>query len=576
MISLRTTLATATCTLYIDTATALGDAFDPLMDTLLPHLLKLSGSTKKLVAEASQHVTEAIIDHAACHPRVFVPFLEQGLGERTVQSRGYFMAHVARYIATQAKRPGGKHLVEQTTLLNSSQPTALALLLDLIKRGLTDPNAGVKESARAAFVVFYREWPRQGAVLLDGLEEGVRRQVDKALANAVAAGPSSTEQKESPTSTTTVVTATAPAPAAARRAPAARKPSSAIAAAIRKAKEEQRAARLAEAEAQAAAADGEGGVETAQEQQPNVLDGQQLQAPAGQRSKVPVEEQPGVLARGDHASGTHGNKNGNGQEVVQTPKPVESRTESPTKSPATPSISHPPETPVKPVSLLDFQTPDGSSGAFKVMTPAPARVAQPDLLEPTGISLPEPAEPIPSDERPTITVAAPGVDTTPAQYETLPEAPRPRRPRVSVNPVAGMEKPKPLYTKLRTLVDCSYWLDRRQGECECSYPGQTADSSFPDYQEHGVDELPDLLSQSSLPATLEDIGGFVAWSTRHAQQQLQDELDDDLIREHVQTTLQDGELADDACDKNVAQLVDLVQDTLVTHQVNTHTPLPEQ
>lgn len=452
MISLRTTLATATCSLYIDTATALGDAFDPLMDTLLPHLLKLSGSTKKLVAEASQHVTEAIIDHAACHPRVFVPFLEQGLGERTVQSRGYFMAHVARYIATQARRPGGKHAVEGTTLLNSSQPTALALLADLIRRGLTDPNPGVKESARAAFVVFYREWPRQGAVLLGGLEEGVRKQVDKALASAAAATADvpTTARPDLAETAPSAAVPKAPAPTAARRAPAARKPSSAIAAAIRKAKEEQRAARLAEAEAQAMAANDGGGEEAAVEQQ----------------QEVPAKQQAEGQSRENDANGTHAGKNGEVQEVVETPNPVEPRIESLVKSPATPTSPRAPKTPVKPVSLLDLQTPDGSSGAFKVMTPAPARVAQPDLVETKETSHSEPDQTIPLDEPPTITVAEPKVISSPAQDEALPEAPKPRRPRASVNPVAGMEKPQPLYTKLRTLVDCSYWLDRRQGEYE--------------------------------------------------------------------------------------------------------------
>jgi CLIP-associating protein 1/2 len=465
MISLRTTLATATCSLYIDTATALGDAFDPLMDTLLPHLLKLSGSTKKLVAEASQHVTAAIIDHAACHPRVFVPFLEQGLGERTVQSRGHFMAHVARYIATQARRPGGKHAVEGTTLLNSSQSTALALLADLIRRGLTDPNPGVKESARAAFVVFYREWPRQGAVLLGGLEEGVRKQVDKALASAAAATADvpTTARSDSAETLPPPTAPKAPAPTAARRAPAARKPSSAIAAAIRKAKEEQKAARLAEAEAQAMAANDGGGEEAALEQQTEVL----------------AEQQADGQSRENDANGTHDSNNGEVQEVVKIFNPVESRTESPVNSPATPTSPQAPKTPVKTVSLLDFQTPEGSSGAFKVMTPAPVRVAQPDLVETTETSLSEPVNPIPSDGPPTITVADSEVMSSPAQDEDLPEAPKPRRPRESVNPVAGMGKPQPLYTKLGTLVDCSYWLDRQQGECEFWGTERIADSLVP-------------------------------------------------------------------------------------------------
>lgn len=433
--------------MYIDTARALGEAFDPLMDTLLQHLLKLSGSTKKIVAEASQQVTTAIIDYAGCHPRVFVPFLEAGLGERTVQSRQYFMAHVARYMATQAKRPLGKQTIEQTSLLNSSQPTALAQLTDLIRRGLTDPSSSVKESARSAFVVFYREWPKQGAALLGGLEEGVRRQVDKALAGAATtvdvqtkARIDSTEQQASPT------TASVSVPAPARRAPAARKPSSAIAAAIRKAKEEARAARLAEAEAEA-----------------------QARAEDDERGEDATNPQQEVVASDGKDGSLEGEttrKNGVENSVVDTSDPVESQPDSIPRSPAVIPASLPaPETPVKHVSLLDFQTPGGSSTAFKVMTPAPAMIGRPDLLETTGITLLEPPESIAADASPTPDVAERPADPVQERLAIPPDAPKQRRPRVSVNPVAQMERPKPLYAKLRTLVDCSFWLDRRQGEC---------------------------------------------------------------------------------------------------------------
>lgn len=93
--------------------------------------------------------------------------------------------------------------------------------------------------------------------------------------------------------------------------------------------------------------------------------------------------------------------------------------------------------------------------------------------------------------------------------------------------------------------------------------------SCPDYQEDCVDELPDLLLRSSSPVTLSDISGFIAWSSRHAQSQLLDELDDDLLREHVQAALQEGELMEDDRNKDVLHLVDLVQETLATHQVST-------
>lgn len=464
--------------MYVDLVRHLREGFDPLVDTLLPHLLKLAGSTKKLVAEASQGVTSAVIEHAACHPRTWVPFLEQGMAERTVHTRAWFIGHVKRYLTTQARRVGGKQLVEGTTVLHSAQGTALASLANLVKRGLTDPNPGVKEEARAAFVVLHREWPRCGEKLLAGLEEGVRRQVDRALAAAAAgresaAAASTTEQQTETIAPSPSTSAPAPAPPPARRT-AARKPSSAIAAAIKKAKEEQRAARLAEAEAEA---------------RKKSVDAEREPEADGQREVV----------RDDGPDGAR--ENGEVREDARLPKsdelPVEATIGSPTTmavsppAPQTPvkhetpvkyatpvkqetpvkhesvgkhetHLSH--ETPIKHVSLLDFQTPNGTSDAFKVMTPAPAKTVQADLLETTGISLPEPVEGVPSSPLPTIGVAETNPESTAAQPEAAPVTSRPRRPRASVNPVAGMDKPKPLYAKLRTLVDCSYWLDRSQGE----------------------------------------------------------------------------------------------------------------
>lgn len=69
--------------------------------------------------------------------------------------------------------------------------------------------------------------------------------------------------------------------------------------------------------------------------------------------------------------------------------------------------------------------------------------------------------------------------------------------------------------------------------------------------------------------TLADVGGFIAWSKRHAQGQLEDEVTDDLIREHVHSAMQDGELANGGDDAPVGELVDLVTETLVAHQVST-------
>lgn len=95
-----------------------------------------------------------------------------------------------------------------------------------------------------------------------------------------------------------------------------------------------------------------------------------------------------------------------------------------------------------------------------------------------------------------------------------------------------------------------------------------------DYDQQCDDELSDLLSRSTSPATLADIHRFIAWSKRHAQGQLQDELTDDLIREHVRIALGNGQTEDDAGDEDFARLVDFVQKTLIDHHVSCYIVLP--
>lgn len=453
--------------MYIDVARTLGEGFDVLTDTLLPHLLKLSGSTKRIVAEASQQVVTAIIAHAACPPRTFMPFLEAGLAERTVQSRSYFMGHLVQYIRTQCTRPQAKQAIEGTQILNSNHGTALALLMELIRRGLTDASAAVKESARTAFVVFHHEWPKQGAVLMVGLEDGVRRQVEKAMASAAPVAPVAVEESKS------IVAA----PPAARRVTAARKPSSAIAAAIQKAKEEARAARMAEA---------------AREEQ------EASEAPAH------VDDPPPEI----------------GKLPVPPPPPATNAA----------SITLP-TTPHKNVSLLDLHTPEARSASFKVMTRDPLSAGASSLLKSTGMSLVKPpseenapsqvesqaatgtqghteavfTEPIikdiesqaaaqhdhdigPASSRTAVNPVLPEMEsrneqTTVSPAKSIPRSPEstnsatipgiqhlpysmtaePRRRRLSINPTQTT-KPQPLYKKLRKLGNCSFWLDRREGE----------------------------------------------------------------------------------------------------------------
>ncbi|KAJ9127352.1 hypothetical protein QFC24_000759 [Naganishia onofrii] len=554
VMTLRTTLSMSTSALYAETAQAFGESFDPLMDTLLPHLTKLSGSTKKMVAEASQKTVTTFINHATCHPRIFLPFLAAGLNERTVQSRQYFMEHTRHYLATHAQRSSStKNAIEHA--ITTIGP-GLQVVTDMLKRGLQDANPLVKETARATFVIFHNEWPKHALTLMSGLDDGVRKQLEKAI-QAAAASAATTSNAENALGqgtgnevTAAPVVAAPIAPSGTRRpgTGAARKPSSAIAAAIRKAKEEARARHLAEAEAEAAthaaAALGE------EEQNGVANENKEVSQPTEAKdapSEVIVDK---AISKPDFEERT---------------SPVPDEPPAITSNPSSPSLasaaSHIPTTPVKPISLLDFNTPDGTVPPFKVMTPL-----KPVLLESTGINLLDPTHfpsptPAPSftPASPRLTLQENGKSPVVADEAKLPNpdisvravdlGSRSRKPRVSVNPVKEMDKPAPLFKQLRTSVDCSFWLDRRQGQSRRASITKELYVTNPRFgpvieyeQTHSLAGVPERLTKlNACPSDLtqDDLMTMIAWSTSHSRCETDPDGtescdSDDSIRRRVQ------------------------------------------
>ncbi|KAJ9103654.1 hypothetical protein QFC19_004229 [Naganishia cerealis] len=569
LLTLRTTLSMATSALYAETAQVFGETFDPLMDTLLPHLTKLSGSTKKLVADASQKTVRTFIDYAACHPRTFLPFLASGLSERTVQSRQYFMEHIRHFLTTHTRRSSNtKNAIEQAI---TPMGPGLQVVVEMLKRGLQDANPVVKETARATFVVFHLEWPKHAQALLSGLDENARKQVEKAIqAAASAAGTPSARDSpldQAPGAKVDGCPVTgAPGATVVPRRPGtgpARKPSSAIAAAIRKAKEEARTRQLAEASASAKAeveaeavtpADAVTAEEAPEEQEKREGEMQQKESPADVPNGETQETSDPAPDRDEEASHPPSSPLVASPSGT-TPVPTSARGAASTDSASTPT------TPSKPISLLDFSTPDAAAAPFKVMTPAYNKSV---LLESTGINLLDPtrlalpASPEPALEKASsladVEAVLPGAAIAPRSNDVR----APRKARVSVNPVRVMDKPAPLFSKLPTLVDCSFWLDRRQ-----------------DYEQtENISRVPErLMELRHSPSDLvpQDVSGLIAWSNVHSCYELDGDKEetynsDEGIRTHVTCEFQNKrELTDDEkdVDAHVESVLKIVDETVV-------------
>ncbi|KAF7313627.1 hypothetical protein HMN09_00519100 [Mycena chlorophos] len=171
--SLRTTVATSTCSLYMELAIALGTALDPFCEPLFTNLLKMAGFTKKLTAQQSQAALTVLVEQTSSPPRILLPLLWTCFQDKTVQTRSYAIVHLKQYLEVHGHR--SKHAIESSG--------GLDIIEKSLKKSLGDANPAVKVSARTCFWVFDGIWRDRGLVILDGLDATARKQLEKACPN---------------------------------------------------------------------------------------------------------------------------------------------------------------------------------------------------------------------------------------------------------------------------------------------------------------------------------------------------------------------------------------------------------
>ncbi|KAF9449916.1 hypothetical protein P691DRAFT_811482 [Macrolepiota fuliginosa MF-IS2] len=170
LVSLRTTVATNTCQLYLELANNLGSTLDPFCDLLLTNLLKMGGLTKKITAQQSQSSVTGLLTCTSAQPRLIIPLLWTTLQEKTVQARAFAVAHIKTYLDVHGQR--SKNAIEASGNLE--------VLDKCIRKSLGDTNPSVRETARKLFWDFDEIWPENGKIILDSLDATARKQLDKA------------------------------------------------------------------------------------------------------------------------------------------------------------------------------------------------------------------------------------------------------------------------------------------------------------------------------------------------------------------------------------------------------------
>lgn len=145
--SLRTSLSKEGCALVQDIAVNYGPGMDPMVELLMQACVKLSGATKKIASLQGNACVDAIIGRVTYTHRI-MQHVAGACADKNVQPRLYATAWLKTLLNKEAPH---KSRVEHTG--------GLDLIEKSIKRGLNDPNPGVREKMRGTFWTFHGIWP---------------------------------------------------------------------------------------------------------------------------------------------------------------------------------------------------------------------------------------------------------------------------------------------------------------------------------------------------------------------------------------------------------------------------------
>lgn len=188
--SLRTTLSSSACQLIKEMAIILGSNLDPIADTFLSNIIKMTALSKKISHANANLASSAIIANTSYSIRV-LNHIQLLMSEKNIQPRLYsgkwFRIILYRHRAAKSsiESSGGREIIESC-----------------IYKGLSDASPGVREEMRQAFWAFNEVWPHSGQSTLARLDSSTRKALERSnpqpskpkpptSAKATRAGPSS-------------------------------------------------------------------------------------------------------------------------------------------------------------------------------------------------------------------------------------------------------------------------------------------------------------------------------------------------------------------------------------------------
>ncbi|GJJ07339.1 hypothetical protein Clacol_001540 [Clathrus columnatus] len=194
--SLRTTLASNTCSLYNDLVIALGQNLDFFAEILLTNLLRMAGMTKKVIATQSQSVVSSILKYASPPPRQIMSLLWITMQEKSPQSRAFVIEHLKIFVDYHGGH--NKHAIDSATGTDS--------LEKFIRKGLADPNPGVREKSRGLYWSFEPLWKDKASLIFESLDINAKKQLQNACPSSTSVKPLTPPVKKSSVAATIAAT----------------------------------------------------------------------------------------------------------------------------------------------------------------------------------------------------------------------------------------------------------------------------------------------------------------------------------------------------------------------------------
>ncbi|KAL1872314.1 hypothetical protein VTK73DRAFT_1624 [Phialemonium thermophilum] len=165
--SLRTSLSKEACSLVQEIAHTYGSGMDPMVELLMQTFIKLSASTKKISSQLANATVDTLLAKTTYNARL-LQHVWGACQDKNVQPRTYATGWLKTLLNKEAhhrshiEHSGGLDVIEKC-----------------IKKGLADPNPGVRERMRATYWTFAGIWPARAEAIMSSLDGTAQKLLQK-------------------------------------------------------------------------------------------------------------------------------------------------------------------------------------------------------------------------------------------------------------------------------------------------------------------------------------------------------------------------------------------------------------